>query len=256
MELNLDQLFTLAGAVTVDKRYQFAGREDLLKKSYDHLTIPGSAVVLFGERGVGKTSLGWQLYAGMSGNRSIFEERNISVTSKHNVSYRCVWLTCTDFIQTMSDLTLALLTDTGSYSLSNIFPDVFGSASELDRVSQTYKWKLGSRTPHTGKPTHEPEEKGLQPSTDELAAFLTLEDLLGKAIHKGPQGSELIIFLDEFDQVRESTRVGVLMKALNNVKFVVIGVAQSRANLIGQHPSIVRKMNAYEVPLLDRKSVV
>jgi AAA ATPase-like protein len=253
MELNVEQLFTLAGAVTVDKRYQFAGREDILKRAYDDLTLRGFGLVLFGERGVGKTSLGWQLFAGLSGDHSLFDERNISIDPNAKAKFKCIWLTCTDFIETISDLTLALLTDVDRFSIGSAYPGFFDDSKEIDKVSESYKWRID------GKPNATVNKKtdgnALQPSNNELAAFLAFKALLERARQKDAAGTELVIFMDEFDQVQENTRVGVLIKALNNVRFVVIGVSENRANLIGQHPSIGRKMSSYEVPLLRQDNI-
>ncbi|MEJ0034860.1 MAG: ATP-binding protein [Gammaproteobacteria bacterium] len=248
MKVDLNQLFTIAGAVTVDRRHQFAGRETLLKDAFQHLMIAGTAVALYGERGVGKTSAGWQLFAGLSGDFSLFKDRGITLDPPRT-QIRCVWLKCTDFIQTISDLVLSLLTDSGQHSLAGAFPDVFTDA-EIARVSKLYGWERGTAQSSSPKGS----EKSLQPSNSELAAFKALEDLLKRAAVREPK-TQLVIFLDEFEQVKESTRVGVLLKALNNVKFVIVGMATNRETLIGQHPSVVRKLNSYEVPLFTAQNV-
>ena len=253
MELDIEQLFTLAGAVTIEKRFQFAGREDILKDVFDDLTLRGFGTVLYGERGVGKTSLGWQIFAGLSGDRSLFNERGISISPNAKTTFKCVWLTCTNFIQTISDLTLALLTEVDSHSLSSVYPGFFDNRAEIARVSHSHRWQL------EGRQVREDPQRDLgggpQPSNVELAAFLTLKELLARARGNEANGAELVIFLDEFDQVQENTRVGVLIKALNNVRFVVLGVSSNRESLIGQHPSIGRKISSYEVPLFRQENV-
>src|ERR1700753_5118 len=91
-------LFTIKGAITLEKRQQFAGREELISKCLDALAIDGSALVLFGERGVGKTSLGWQLLGPLSGNTQLIDERKIRTTFPVTGA-TCVWLTCNQFMQ-------------------------------------------------------------------------------------------------------------------------------------------------------------
>lgn len=254
-------LFTIKGAITVEKRQQFAGREELLSKCLDALAIDGSALVLFGERGVGKTSLGWQLLGPFSGSTQLIDERKIRTTFPV-IGATCVWLTCNQFMQDIAGVIYALIEDSESqYSLKAAYPEIFNNETLVQRVTQRYKLKSPiaeaelSIDPKKGKSPIGSSLKEL--ASNELIAFFTLKELLNSAWEKYPRKRNLILFLDEFDQIQDRAQIGILLKSLNNVRFVLIGIASSREKLIGHHGSIGRKLSfsTYEVPLLGTRDI-
>lgn len=252
--IDLDELFTIQGAVTVEKRHQFAGREELIGKCLDALAVPDSTLVLFGERGVGKTSLGWQLFASLSGDTSIIKERSIKLRRRlEETKFCCVWCKCNDRMTNTAGFAYYLVVDTEVYSLRHTFPDLFvDTKTPLDHVKSPSK--VASASVKARVEGERGSSTGVAPS-EELASFIVLKELFQRVrqskLYKGP----LILFLDEFDQVGERAGIGSLMKSLNDIRFVIIGVAESRSALIGQHPSLKRKMAAHEVPLFTAQNV-
>jgi hypothetical protein len=256
------EFFTIKGAVTVDKHRQFAGREELLAKGLDSLAVDGSALVLFGERGVGKTSLGWQLLGPLSGQVQLLEERRIKTVFPVGRA-TCVWLTCNQFMRNAADVIYSLIEDTESqFNLKAVYPEVFKNETLVQRVTQRYKLKSPIAEAELAIDPKKGTASGIGASLkasapNDLVAFLTLKELLAKAWEKYPEKRSLVLFLDEFDQIQDRAEIGVLLKSLNNVRFVLIGIASSREKLIGHHGSIGRKLSfsAYEVPLLGLKDI-
>jgi len=55
------QMFVHKQAIRHDNQQFFTGRQTLLSTALDALAVPGAAMIVHGDAGVGKTSLAWQL---------------------------------------------------------------------------------------------------------------------------------------------------------------------------------------------------
>lgn len=248
--------FTLKGAITATKRNQFAGRETIIERSLDALAIDDAHLVLFGERGVGKTSLGWQLHGILSGNTALIQERKLH-TRFPVEEYYCVWLTCNKFMEDIGGMIYSLLKDTESYSLRTLFPDIFSNESLIDRITQKYNFNLGVfKAGFDVAPKKESVQEDIKDMKEvtkkDLVTFNLLKDFFNQ-ITIQYNDKKFIVFIDEFDQVQDTMSIGMLLKNINNVKFVIIGIAESKKALIGDHPSITRKLSfaSFEVPLFN-----
>jgi hypothetical protein len=250
--VNIDELFTTKGALTIEKRQQFAGRDDILVKCLDSLSQDGAGVVVFGERGAGKTSLAWQLVGSLTGSGDIVRERGLKTKTLQDKSYNCIWCTCSELMHNIGDLVFTLMTDSeGQFNLRSVYPKVFTDQKTVEKV--TRKYEIGIAPVAKGTFTFAPSEKSapsVAPSNADLAAFSMLKELLDKARREYPQKG-LVVFLDEFDQLDERVKIGILLKGINNVRFVIVGIGASRKALIGHHPSVARKLTSYELPLLS-----
>jgi len=253
LTMDIRPYFTIKRAVKVDQRRQFAGRSDVIRKSLDALAVEESPLILYGERGVGKTSLGWQLLAILSGNDAILKERRINTI--HPIEKRkCLWLTCANFMNNIPSVIFSLLRETDpDYSFQKQFPSVFSDNSFLRRIAQNYKLDLGifSATFDVGRPVPSARKVSEDMEGSNLKYLHLLKEMLIEIRVKYPD-EKLLIFLDEFDQVEDRTPIGVLLTIVNDAQFVIIGISDTLDKLIGDHPSIRRKFtNAFiEVPLL------
>lgn len=229
------------GAITPERRYLFAGRDDLLARCLESVSIPGSTLIIFGERGVGKTSLGWQLTDALSENRRHREGSRKRISELlGNKTFHCIWYTCNDLIETIEDLLYALLRDSGPLSLRGMFPTKVQYENVLDRISRRYELSLRHSTTLANR-------------SDELSAFLAFKELCAVVTEHYP--GDIVIVLDEFQEVRDKTKVGLLLKSLSHIRFVIIGAAGTRSELIGSHPSVARKLTSFEVPLFSREDI-
>lgn len=253
-----NNLFTTKGAVTLAKRHQFAGREDLIAACLDELSIDGSTVVIFGERGVGKTSLGWQLVGPLSGDASLLKERGIRPKLLRNPDFHVIWCTCNSLMKSISDVVDSLISDAEPrFTLRSNFPAVFNDRKLLNRLTQTYKVKLPATVEAEFKidPLPKPKRAGSSVGNEELGSFLLLKELLEAARKRYPNNMGFVLVLDEFDQIGDNTGIGLLVKTLNNTRFIILGVGTSRSALIGQHGSVMRKIHSAEVPLFTIDNV-
>lgn len=249
-------LFTVKGAVTYERRQQFTGRDSLVGAALDAVAIEGALVVVFGERGVGKTSFGWQVLGPLVGKRKLLSERNIE-TQFPVEDHPCVWLTCNDAMSDAADIIISLIeTPKSPNSLRSIFPKAFEDRV-VDRVIRKYKANIGVATAEINvEPTKKSSDVDL-PKDRDLAAFNALNTVLARIFELYPNSPDIIFFIDEFDRIEDRAKLGVMIKALNRVRFVVIGIASSRDELIGHHKSLGRKMamGTFPIPLFSNNDV-
>ncbi len=158
----------------------------------------------------------------------------------------------------ISDLLYALVKDEDSrYSLGSLFPKVFGDPKAVDKVIRNYKLGLpvaSAEIKFEPSKSKDPT-RGISASNEDLVAFATFKHLLERARTLYDKKAGIVIFLDEFDQLEDRAKVGLLLKSINNVRFVIIGVAATRKSLVGHHPSVARKLTSYEIPLLSQENV-
>ena len=254
------ELFTVHGAVTLEKRHQFAGREDMVERCLDELAIEGSTLVIFGERGVGKTSLGWQLVGPLSGDSSLLKERNIRPKLLRDEEFYIIWCTCNSWMTSIYRLVFTLVNDPErQFTLRSNFPEIFNDTKLIKKLSDMYKHEVptlaASLDPRLKINPKRQSDSDSAPESDSLVSFLFLEELLEAARERYPDKKGIILFLDEFDRIQDKAGITHLFKVLNNVRFVIFGVGASHLALTGEHVSVGRKIYAREVPLFTLANV-
>jgi hypothetical protein len=128
----------------------------------------------------------------------------------------------------------------------------------MTRIQQKYGvgwWFDAPASPKQKPVPPPPPPPGPRSGTNEdLGAFLALEEMLARA-QKNNKKTGFVFFLDEFDRLEKRAEIGDLLKALNNVRFVILGVGASRSALVAQHASVGRKISSCEVPLFTPDEV-
>jgi KaiC/GvpD/RAD55 family RecA-like ATPase len=189
----------------------FAGRKETIDDIHGELQAPGRQVAVYGERGVGKTSLALLLYffAG-------YDDEQVHI------------FRCHDGV-TFDDIWRALLTNAG-----HLF-GVNGAQAE---------------SAHSGEGRLGPVGGSLSRRT--TVSFRAVRD--ARAITPGRiletfQRVRKLLIIDEFDRVQDAqtkTRMAELIKhfsdARSETKIVVVGVAETLNELIGQHESLSRSL--------------
>jgi len=71
---------------------------------------------------------------------------------------------------------------------------------------------------------------------------------IAKQQYVDKQTDELLIIIDEFETVMNRADIAQYLKSVKNARFIIIGIAKTTIELIGQHPSIARDIHAIELP--------
>lgn len=209
----------------IENPTHFIGREAQKGLILRTLVAPGRHLAVFGERGVGKTSL-INIAAREMGVGS--DMPLITHVCSPNDSFATIISTYLERTDQQNHTTKVVSSSARSLRADVRIP-IAGGGADSTRKTET---------------TQEPLTSGI-PSTNTLAAKYF--------IHPG------LFFIDEFDRLsQEDTKTAVadLVKILSDykspVKVALAGVSNSALDLIGNHPSTVRCLTTISVPRMTR----
>ncbi len=189
----------------------FAGRSRQIERLRDQLDSPGRQIAIFGERGVGKTSFAKLAY--FFANR---EEDN------------------THFVRCETQSTF-----------DSIFTDVLaksGVAVELNGIesNREIRGTIGGKLAGAGAASSSKRIYRRIKTESRIDSSLLLDQFTNQ---------DGLIIIDEFDRVRDSdtfTRLSELIKhfsdAKSKTKIILVGVANTLAQLLGEHASLTRAL--------------
>jgi hypothetical protein len=222
----------------------FSGREDLIKKGLNSIGGDGSCVI-FGERGIGKTSLAWQIATTLNETNKTFSKREL-MSIGVDATYRCVFFKCHQGIVDLNTLLIGLLRPSGDpYSLSKVFEKVYEDKKANDRIQRKYELNFLAlakvRLDFTpGESTSLASEIAKHEPAINLAPQL-FEDALFEI--KAAYGNDrVVIFIDEADQIKNKDGFGGFLKNQNLAQFVFVGIADDLKSIIVDHESAGRKL--------------
>lgn len=217
-------LQTFCPSVPTTDPSRFVGREQECSDLAKALLAPGRHAVVFGDRGIGKTS------TASSVAESICKSDNLKL-----IQYQC------GTYDKFSDIASKILSGFGQLSVAKKRTD-----SHEQMMTGAVKAVFAAGELHS-KRTETTE------STDLIQANLTADHL---ASHL--QGFGGIVLLDEFDRIKDERTKGFfaeLFKTLSNyrspLKFILCGVSNSSADLIGAHESMYRNLKPVRIPYMS-----
>lgn len=259
-----DEYFSPKSAIRDDKAQLFRGRTELLSSAVKAASGEGAALYIYGERGVGKTSFAWRLKNILERSDSADVQPFLSLLPR-NKQFSCVWVECKDYMNDLGGLLVSLLRpQSDAASLSKVFPKVYKSKDLKDHVKRTYeiglpkiaslKWEFEASK--SGGGNAEPSVVGRESSSAAQQIRFLFEDII-EAIHNEEPEQEIVIFIDEFDRLADNRGIGSLIKSSNGVRFILIGVADDLDDILGDHPSVARKLYGADflVPGLSNEDI-
>lgn len=230
MMINPSLAFT--PAQVIDDPERFAGRQRELQELAEALEIPGGHIMVYGNRGIGKSSLAQQMMLMAQGHATLIDR--LSHKPFSDFDYLPVYIQCDDYITNINDLIVRLLTtQTG---LSDWIPYKIKQIEASASVGGSINFevlKLQSKT--DAKVTETKPEI----SSDIMSIFF---NALNSIVSAGIAKSGLLIVVDEFDRVSDRSGLASVLKSLDSrVKFALVGVSTNVAELIGEHESVARQ---------------
>lgn len=203
----------------------FAGRAHVVEDIRRELQAPGRQVAIYGERGVGKTSLATLLYF-----FARYDDDNVYLQ-------RCQDTT------TFEDICHFLLNATGRQLSIN------GAQAEAGRSGEA---KVGPLSAGVSRRTTLTYRAAADAQAVSIARLLEIF-----------QSRHGLLILDEFDRVRDAatkTRVAEMIKhfsdARSQTKIVVVGVGETVSELIGEHQSLSRSLAQVGLKRMDEQELM
>lgn len=220
---------TFKSSVPIRDRNNFVGRVELLKFIDRSISAPGRQTIVFGERGVGKTSF---VNVGLSQTESI---KDYSI-----YEYNC--------------------------SKDDTYHDIIGSIlRKNDQLLTTTESKLSSSHSVDGKLKIVVAEGGgkQEERKEETKKYLIPASFTPNEIVSNFLMEKNLIFIDEYDRI-ESSKTKMMfaetLKILSNyhsdTKFVITGVSNSAKSLIGYHLSTLRNLGVISIPKMSDEEVL
>lgn len=231
-EITPHNVFTPATEVQDIDR--FAGRSSALTALSHALQSTGSQLVLYGQRGIGKSSLARVLNQ-MAVNDSEVIDR---LEEKPHVEFEYfpIYMACDDSIASIEHLLVRLLSDDGALAPWIPFRIVEKS------VAGEGGGKLGIKIVElSGKVSGSFTERVQEIEADVVTTF---GNACKAVVKSGVAKHGLMIVIDEFDRVKNRKGLASLLKTLGpeGVTFALVGVAGTVQELIEEHESVARQL--------------
>jgi Cdc6-like AAA superfamily ATPase len=203
-------------AAPIDRRALFSGRSEEIAELYSVIAQPGQHAVIYGERGVGKTSLAVVVAELLRGS-GIFVAR---ATCDSSDNFSTVWR------KALSEISFSHTTEAIG----------FGSATSETSTPASGLLGSGDVTPHA-------VQRALAAIGDEqpIAVIFDEFDRLGAA-----EGKDRAIFADTIKTLSDRVAPATL---------VIVGVADDVGELIREHGSVERALVQIRMPRMSREEL-
>ncbi len=236
----IDVFSYFSPASEIDVLERFVGRRDELRMGVEALRTDGASVAIFGNAGVGKTSLAIQLARIASGNEDAFLAKAglNDLRPKNGFRHPVVFYTCRQADSDIDGVLLSLLRDLRP-------PSSLGSLLESEQVKSLFAGRharLAEQLAAIAEVEREPG--GGRPKSALVAGvFSNVVQLVFEAFGR----QSLVIVLDEFDKVNAKYGLAELIKEMHYVKWILIGTAADVRLLIQDHSSVPRQFTGGQI---------
>jgi Novel STAND NTPase 1 len=220
----------------IDNPKWFAGRKSDIERTLQALSRKGNSVIVFGERGIGKSSFVSMIKMIAEGNTFLIHKHQLHKKyNKDFFKYQVASITC----------------DAGTQNLEQVLQRILTSPDGLKKIVQT---RLVS-TEHKSTDSvginflkllnlsATSTDAKIEKAIDEKSVIETFTNVILSIQNEILKREEnLLILIDEFDLVEDKSKLATLMKALSKgkVKFLISGIASDYSELIEGHRSVNR----------------
>ena len=225
---------------------KFVGREQNLEDMIDTLLSAGADLIVYGERGSGKSSITHMLHQIATGDLEILDYYGLSerlhkkgfferMLSRNKKLFNVIWVDGRE--RELDDVLREILMRrrAGPYGpgLQSYIP------RDADKIEISSK--LGFNRILTAE--GETRETYVPP------APVNVREAFDIALQKyrDQHDEELIIIIDEFETIKGRSELAPYLKSTREARFVLVGIAESTPDLIGGHASVARETHAIEL---------
>lgn len=222
---------------------RFAGRKDQVRELTDALRMDGSVLVIYGDRGLGKSSTAIQLQLIALGDTALLSELGAGhLTLEPAETFLTLYVVCTERVRSLEDLQRLIL-----HRLQAIELDDAGREILMDRTTKrkiSLKYFEHENTNHYQQRAGRIREEALS-AEEQLHRELTL---LANAFEQ-----PVLIIIDELDRAQNLNGLGQYLKSISSpqVKFLLVGIAQSLTELVVDHTSLTRQLYPVQIPPMN-----
>lgn len=242
-----DLLNSFRPASEVDDPQLFAGRQAQIEELADALHMIGSVPIIYGHRGLGKSSLALQMRRIAMGDVELLARRgsaNLGLSAEQ--AFLTFYVTCTD---TVSDIRALLQSLVNAMESIEFASESDGQARQL--VDKTNRKKITIKFFEIESTSKYESERG-RLSYQDLSLeekVVQLAEIISEA-YKQP----ILFIIDELDRMKNTTGIASLIKATSTdrLKFLLVGIGSSIADLLADHQSLERQLVPVHIPTMTR----
>jgi hypothetical protein len=236
----------------IDDPVRFAGRKEQVDVVATALITREAELLIFGERGSGKSSLALMLYAIATGNYQLLDYYGLREHLEKKghipiINLNAPWTTDrTTFNTVWVDGTRKSLDQVLHSALTRRADNRFGPGllaylpKEADQTEVISK--IGFDKVFTGETSVKTVSVPAKPINIKDGFELATQQYSAAYPER-----ELLIIVDEFDTVTDTSDMAPLMKTAN-ARFALVGIASTIAELLPEHGSIARATHAVDLP--------
>lgn len=231
----LDKAFSPTEEIDTPER--FAGRVPQLRQALRALRVMRASFLIYGHRGVGKTSFAKQVQLIAAGNYALvdalgLQEEIPAAGFIHPIAY----FSCNDFIPDVPGLLQAMLTDTDKiHGLGRFLGDTILAQRTTGNTADVggKLFGVGANTVDTATEQRVP----IRGNSVDLFRQLTLE------IVEKNDNWPLVLVIDELERLKNKDGLASLIKSFTHLRFVLVGVADDFHELVTDHASVDRQLS-------------
>lgn len=255
--MDIKDLF-IRGAVTGKKAEFLVGRIELIKDIASRLNEDFISGIIYGTRGVGKTTIAWQVGSILENTNNRYSaEKTLNVVNSPGFFF--IMHKCSQHVDTIGDLLIEILTaQEAEHSFRNVFREYIETDENISKVVQSIAGGFG-RFFQAGKQLeidfHDPVKDAKKMFSSEAKKVSIFNEVLS-AIYKKIGDKRVLIVVDEFERpkdYREGKRlpkgekkdiegVGNYIKDNDWIQFLFVGISDNVEDLLKEHRSVARKM--------------
>jgi len=226
----------------IDLPAQFAGRKDEVETLVDALHMEGACPIIYGERGLGKTSLALQIERIALGDTELLDELGLSDRILPDTGrFTTFSFVCSDGINSKDELLQRLINTAVGYDVGADLRTTLDSR----RVTTRIKLKVYEQEVQKSF-----SSKDSGKSFESLSVEEKFEVVARRVIERN--NSRVLFIIDELDRLKESRGLASIIKNLSSqdVKFLLVGVGQNVSTLLHDHASLERTLIQVPVYLM------
>jgi Cdc6-like AAA superfamily ATPase len=235
--INMHDLFSPGQEILDPTR--FSGRRETIKQAIKVLCRQGTSMIVYGERGVGKTSFIEMI--------KLIAQDQVELIHRHKLQnlrppsgfqYKVISIECDDDVDDTGKVLQRLITSPeGIKSILGPRIEKMESTIKDKAAVKLFKGALNLSSEY--------EEKLVGTDFKEESIYELFTNLIISITQSVLEPDEgLLIAIDEFDKVKDNSKMASIIKTLskNKVKFLISGIASSYTDLIKHHASIERQL--------------
>lgn len=226
----------------------FAGRTRAITDLTDALYRRGSVPIIFGPRGLGKTSLAFQVARIALGDVTLLQELRLERRAvPQDRTWTVFWVDCSTSTSDRDGVlqrvvnAAEMYSDLASFTIAQ--PTARRERSKLQLKVFEAEW-----------------ESTYDPSRGSLSAPLSVEERFTACLNRllEPPGARVLFVLDELDRVKSTAGLAGYIKNVSSerVKFCLVGIGHSISMLLADHESLERSLFPVQVEPMLREELL